>query len=171
MEHVRTLGFVDTAALTATYVLKHKKELAKSDDVLHIGVNTLDLVVGGKALPVVGQWRAAEAFLARFRGKAAPFFNGAPVALKRATIYSVAPRGRVMWHEDDIRPNLFRVHLCLIPAPGAWVYSGGDSVVLPVGFPTWIDHRVLNSEVNAGLEFTTHKMVFELEAEVEDADG
>ena len=73
------------------------------------------------------------------------------------------PGGFVDWSYDEARGP--HAHICLVPGPGAWVYSGGESAVLPVGQLTLVDHRKLWSAANYG-----DYPVIHLVAELYDAD-
>lgn len=67
-------------------------------------------------------------------------------------VESMRPGGHIAWHADETpyAKCYDRFRLCLIPSPAAWLYSGGDSQILPVGQLTWINHLVLHSAINGG---------------------
>ena len=165
MSAFTSLGFFDTSTFTATYVMKYRQMMLESNDPLHYAVKTLDLVKDGEEQTVVAYWRAAKALIQRIEAHLATQPRLAKIV--NAQVVALGPLARIAW-DDTSRDNvegLLRVHLVLIPCPGAWVYSNGEQAILPVGFATIVNHAGLNSEINADYRHTTHKLVLELQLE------
>lgn len=140
--NIEPLGFIDTAAFTSRFVTKHRTELAAEED----GTDRLWLRDEHGDLPPLKDWKSANALLAKIRSGASKFL-GKPGALGRVAIVSLKPNTTTPWRleTDD---SIYRLQVCLIPSPAAYIYSGGETALLPVGMLNLINHRVWCSEVN-----------------------
>lgn len=69
--------------------------------------------------------------------------------------------GYIDWHRDEgsYATAYDRFHVCMIPAPGAWLYSGGEAAMLPVGQLTWFNNQALHSAINGPVCARTHLIV------------
>lgn len=67
-------------------------------------------------------------------------------------VVSLKPFGWVDWHVDmgPYAEAYNRMHCCLVPSPGAWLYSGGEAAILPMGQLTYFNNRTLHSALNMG---------------------
>lgn len=165
------LAFVDTAQATALLVTKYRERFGrdarreKHPNSPHHDTQTI--ILRGPAegddwfadedqvdYPILKEWKSARNLLARIRVALAPLpsFQGKPVVFGKAMIVTLKPGGFVDWHVDEgeYAAAHDRVHLCLLPSPGAWLYSGGEQVNPPVGQLTYMNNRVLHSAVNLG---------------------
>lgn len=149
---IRPVGFLDTWACSSTVFAKYKDRFNGD------GLSLLPLRGSEHALPLLAEFRSAKALLSRVRTSAAPFFGRTP-DMGEAHIVRLEPGAFVPWSSDEARGP--HAHLCLVPAPGAWIYCGGDSAVLPVGQLTLVDHRKLWSAANFG-DYPTVHLVAEL---------
>ena len=151
---IRTFGFFDVSRLAASYTLINSKERVESDDPLHTRVWRTPLDAAREK-----PWRAAEAFLTKLRGEASALFNGIPPVITNAVVRSISPGGRIDWHQD--KGEGVQVHVCLVPSPGAWLYCGGEGVVLGWGHVTAIERAAWHSEINFG-PVTMSKLVLDM---------
>lgn len=164
--NLRPLGFLDTSRLSASYTLVTSKEAVDSRDHYHHGVRTLWLRQEGEDAEILTRdkpWKAAKAFLTKLRNEAAPFFGGTVPALGDVAIRSIVPQGRIDWHAEHgpEHARIREVHICLTPSPGAWLYCGGEGMVLNVGHLVYLNRMAMHSEVNFG-PVTMTKLVAEL---------
>lgn len=155
---IAALGFVDTSAFTAMFVVKHK---ARQEAGL---LRLRDIKDGEESptdLPILKEWKSARALLSRIRSGAAPFFDGKTPELGKAWIETLPPGSGTPWtlEEGDYAQEHVRLRICLIPAPDAWTMSGQAHLVLNVGMVNVVEHRVLHSEVNFSDHARTHLVV------------
>lgn len=174
--NLRPLGFLDVSRLAASYLLFASKEAADSRDQHHHGVRTLWLRQEGEDAGILTRdkpWKAGRAFLTKIRNETAPMFGGVAPVLGDVCLRSIVPGGRIDWHADhgEERSRIRQLHLCLIPSPGAWVYCGGEALVLNVGGATLVNHMVLHSEINMGPCTMTKAVVELIPPEPTDADA
>lgn len=82
-------------------------------------------------------------------------------ALGKVMIAELAPGGAIGWHVDegDYAEAHERFHVPLTTNPGCVMYSGGESIHLPVGMLTAFDNHALHSAINAGLTPRMHLIV------------
>jgi hypothetical protein len=155
--NIQPIGFVDTAHLTAMFVLKHKD--AAVDGVLVLR----DIGDDGEAadLPLLKGWKSARAVLSKIRAGAAPFFEGVTPELGKAWIETLPPHSATPWliGDDDYALAHVRLRVCLIPSPSAFTLSGEHTGSLLVGIVNRVEHRVLCSEVNHAAHPRTHLVV------------
>lgn len=155
--NVQPLGFLDTSRFTAAFVLKHRVAMTPLTESL----DTLPLRKGDEDLPILAEWKSAKALLTRIRTAAAPYFDNQTPDLGDAAVMSMRPGGALDWsvEEGEYAESHRLLHLCLIPAPGLWVYSNGEAAVLPVGQLTFVNRRALHSVVNFGEHTGVHLVV------------
>jgi hypothetical protein len=151
--NIQPIAFVDTWAFSSALFLKYKDRFGGS----HPSMSLLPLRSGEGALPILGEWKTARALLARVRNAAAIWLGGA-AELGSAAVVQVCAGGFIEW---QVEPDLtYRtLHLPVVPSPGAWVYSGGDGAVLPVGQLTWVNRAVPWSAINLGDHPVIHLVV------------
>lgn len=153
--NLTALGFTDVSRLAASFVLLTSKEAADSRDKLHHGVRSLHLIADGEEADILTRdkpWKVAKSFLTRLRNEAAPLFGGVAPKIENASVRSVTPGGRIDWWADhgEETQALRQVHVGLVPSPGAWLYCGGEAIVLNVGTVMLVNTRALHSEINLG---------------------
>lgn len=180
MANFLALGFVDTSVCTANLVLKFRDRFGqdarreKAPGSPHHDTDAI-LLRGPKDpspanwfgdiehvdYPILKEWKSAANLLSRIRNAAAPFLKGQQAVLGKAMVVRLKPKGFVDWHVDEGEYAAVhdRLHICLIPSPGAWLYSGGEMACPPVGQITWINNRVLHSATNLGDVARVHLIV------------
>ena len=152
---IRPIGFVDTWAFSSALFAKYKDRFGGE----HHSAQILPLRSRDAALPILAEWKSAKALLTRLRAAAAQGFDGRTPEIGEASVVQMIGGGHVEWSADDARGP--HAHICIVPAPGAWVFSGGDSSVLPPGQLTLVDHRQLWSAANFG-EYPAIHLIAEL---------
>lgn len=143
---ITPIGFIDTSAFTAYYIVKYKAfDVLRSDD--------------GDS-PLLKEWKSARALLTRIKNKATEI-RRAPVALGRAWIEVLGPQSGTPWSVDDTAytDRFMRLRIALIQPPGCWSFSGAASAQLAVGQVNAIENRALCSEVNLGDHARVHLIV------------
>lgn len=107
---------------------------------------------------ILKDWKSARAILARIKDAVQPLFPDRNIVLGKAMIVRLKVGGYVDWHTDEGEYAKVhdRAHLCLLPSPGAWLYSGGEAYQPPVGQLTWFNNRVPHSALNMGPVARTH---------------
>ena len=102
--------------------------------------------------PIMKEWKAARITMLKIRNAAAGLNGGKPVQIGKAMVVSLKVGGHVDWHTDEgeYAEAHLRLHVCLVPSPGAWLYSGGEAANIPVGQLTFFQNRVLHSAINTG---------------------
>lgn len=155
---IQQIGFLDTSAFTAMYVVKHKDKLV--DGILDLRSIKGD-DVDASDLPILKEWKGARALLARLRAGAAPFLGNVTPNLGRAWIEVLPPFSGTQWslEEGDYAADHLRTRTCLIPSPGAVSHCGAVAANLLVGTVNVIDHRQLCCEVNHGEHARVHLIV------------
>lgn len=116
----------------------------------------LPLRLAEGALPILAEWKTAKALLSRTRAALAPFFGGKTPELGEAALVRLKAGGHLEWGFADAGHSF---HLPIVPSPGAWVYSGGEAAVLPVGQLTFVNRRVLHSAINLGEHPVIHLVI------------
>ncbi len=109
------------------------------------------------ALPILAEWKSAKALLNRLRLMAAAYLNAHDLELGEAALVLLKAQGMVEWSVRE--SDWASLQLCIVPSPSAWVYSGGECSVLPVGQLTFVNRRVLHSAVNFGNHPCIHLVV------------
>ena len=144
MSHIVPLEFIDTWAFSAALFARHKDRFTGD----HLAM--LPLRSQGGPLPILSEWKSAKALLSKVRNAAAPLLGGKAGVLGEAALVRLAPGGYMEWTCETSEYALahHRLHLCVVPAPGCCVLSGGESGVLPVGMLTYVNRSVLHSAVN-----------------------
>lgn len=141
---IRAIGFLDTWAFSSALFAKYKDRLGGD----HRSALILPLRSAAGPLPILAEWKSAKALLTRLRAAAAPAFDGKTPEIGEASVVQLSAGGFVEWSQDEARGP--HAHICIVPSPNAWLYSGGDSSVLPPGQLTLVDHRCLWSAANFG---------------------
>jgi hypothetical protein len=144
---IKAIGFVDASFFTAMFITKYKTQLVGEGP-----LRTLPLMKDGSPLPVLKEWKSGRSLLGRIKSV---LNTGEPVEFGDVAIMQLDPGGYVPW-AADAGATTDRYHLCLIPSPACWTYSGGSGAVLPVGQLTQVDHRALYSIVNFSEHACTH---------------
>lgn len=167
----RALAFLDTSYVTATLVNRHKDAWAadtQRQDMAgspHHDTQTI-LLRGPKDpspanwfsdipqvdYPILKEWKSARALLARIKDAVQPLLGDDKAVLGKVMIVRLKSPGWVDWHVDEgeYAARHDRTHLCLIPSPGAFLYSGGEQAQPPVGQLTWVNNIVPHAALNMG---------------------
>lgn len=76
----------------------------------------------------------------------------APPEFGKIMVVSLRPGGKVDWHSDQgpYAEAYDRFHVCLVPSPGAFLFSGGMAMTLQPGVICWVNNRTLHSAINVG---------------------
>lgn len=176
----RALAFLDTSVCTATLVNKYRDAW---------GQNTQRQTTAGSPhhdtqaiflrgpqnptvenwfedipqvdYPILKEWKSARALLARIKDAVQPLFPNSSIVLGKAMIVRLKVGGYVDWHVDegDYAKVHDRAHLCLLPSPGAFLYSGGETAQPAVGMLTYMNNRVPHSALNMGPVPRVHLIV------------
>lgn len=150
----RTLGFFDASRFTAQMLLAHSGEFEDSPDPAHHAIASLWLRKHGTDTEREVAWIGARNILVRFANEAALAFNGVPPDLDSLEVRRTDPGASTDWSipsfEEDYASRLFRVQLELVPSPGFMLFTGVAQVPMMVGAATWVDWRVIGSEINVG---------------------
>jgi hypothetical protein len=125
--------------MTANLLVRHKEA---------VQLGTMSLVENGQNQPILDNFKSARALLERIKRVIA--LPGQEIRL--AEVRSLQPLEVHDWYQDKSQEGetLLRFHITLVPSPGAWLYSGGDSMVPPVGQIVLINHRAYHSMINFG---------------------
>jgi hypothetical protein len=134
---------VDTWAFASALHVKFKDRFVGGGD----GYDFLPLRTETRALPILSEWKSAKSLLSRVANAAAPLFGNQTPDLGAADLLRIRAGGVVPWAVRE-PTGWLSLALCIIPAPGAWLYAGGEAAVLPVGQLTLINRQALNSAVN-----------------------
>lgn len=152
------IDFLDTSTFTANLLLRHKAKFQE----LEPGLSVLPLRNDAGDLPVLAEWGSAKALLSRIRSTAARILpEGKPGVLARAHVVTLNPGTVVPWgvDEEEYGATVHRLHVCVIPSPGCWIYAGGESANPAVGILTLVNHQTLYSAINIGQHPCTHLIV------------
>lgn len=176
----RALGFVDASVFTSALVSKyrdlwHRNRQRQSYEgsphhdtqaILLRGPEDPSLENWLQDVPQVDyallkEWKSAQSLLARIRDTLQPLVGERPVIFGKVMAVRLKAGGHVDWHVDegDYAAIHDRVHLCLLPSPGAFLYSGVEIAQPPVGQLTWFNNRALHSAVNIGPVPRVHLIV------------
>lgn len=141
---LRVLGFVDTSMMTANLMVRHRDCIKDGSFILRDEATDR---------PILTTFKSAKNLLNRIRR----MVNDTAV-IQRAEVVSLPPGAHTPWHEQKSvdTETMIRLHVCLVPSPGAWLYCGGDAMVAPVGQLVLLDHRALHSEINLGMNDRIH---------------
>jgi len=152
---LRSIGFIDTSMMTANLLVRHRDSFTDG---------SLLLRDGDGDRPILDKFKSAKNLLNRIRR-----LMGETSVIRRAEIISLPPGGFTSWREEKSveTEQMARVHVCLVPSPGAWLYCGGDALVAPVGQMLLLDHRMLHSEINLGMNDRIHLVVDVVPADAE----
>lgn len=147
---IRPVGFLDLSNMTSTFVRTYRERL--KDDSNYPGAQTLLLRSATSDGSILKDWKTARAVLMRLKNEAAPFLGGKPAVLGKAMVVSLKPSSWTDWEFSDDEYSLahIRLHICMVPSPLAFVYSGGAGLNLPVGQVFAVDQQALHSEINLG---------------------
>ena len=156
--NIRSIAFLDTSFFQSALIGKYRQAFAPSTDPLHHGLDILPLTAN-----TLREWKSGRALLSRIKAGAAPFFDGKSAELGDAAVLAVKPGAWIDWHADEgeYAESHLRLHLCIVPSPGAYVFCGIENAILPVGQIVFVNHRVLHSEINVG-DYTTYKLVVDV---------
>ena len=176
----RPLAFLDTQYVTATLVSKYRdawgREIQRQTAAGSPHHDTQAIFLRGPQnptvenwfedipqvdYPILKDWKSARAILARIKDAIQPLFPDRPIILGKAMVVRLKVGGFVDWHVDEGEYAKVhdRAHLCLLPSPGAWLYSGGEVAQPPVGQLTYFNNRVPHSALNMGPVARTHLIV------------
>lgn len=146
--NIRQIGFLDVSTCMAGFVRLYQEKLKPDGD----GLETFLLRSAEADAPILREWASARKLLARLKNEAAPFLNGKPATLGKAMVTRLKPGSHTPWSFDDsdYGSDHLRLHICLIPSPMAFLYSGGEMANPAVGVVTYFNTQVLHSEVNIG---------------------
>lgn len=152
---IQPLGFIDTSAFTAMFVVKYKERMKDGVLWLRGGPDTL---VAAEDAPILKEWKSARALLQRIRNKAA---ETSPAELGRAWIETLDPHSGTPWsmEPDEHTAAFARLRVCLLTAPGCWSFSGSVNAQLAVGVVNLVENRVISSEANFSDHPRTHLIV------------
>lgn len=150
MNHIVPVAFIDTSLMTANLLIRHKDHI--KDGVMRLRDDD--------DLPILQSFKSAKVVFGRIRKALAR--DGVPPELGRAFIEVLAAGDTLSWRveEDEYALEHDRLHLCLVPSPGAWLYAGGEMLSPGVGWLTFFNQRVLHSEANFGLVDRIHLVVY-----------
>lgn len=87
--------------------------------------------------------------------------TGKPAHFGKIMVVGLKPNGWVDWHIDtgEYATAHDRFHMCLVPSPGAWLYSGGYTAILPPGQLTYVENHIPHSALNMGPVERVHLIV------------
>lgn len=156
---IRPICFIETAQLTAYFLLKYKDRLRNG--VLELrGEDATDVLAGIVDRPILQEWKTARSFLHRMQQKAQTVFNK-PVDLGKAWIEVLPGNSAVPWalYEDDYAQAVVRTRTGLIHAPDCFTFSGHFREAIGTGVVNLVEHRVLHSETNFSEFPRTHLVV------------
>lgn len=84
-----------------------------------------------------------------------------PCFFGKAMVVALKPGGHVDWHVDEgpYAEAHMRFHICLVPSPFSFIYSGAMMAALPVGQLTFVDNRAKHAAINLGSVDRIHLIV------------
>lgn len=150
---MRPLFFIDTSMLLATLMTRQKEAWAPLEDgIEEIPLRVIDEEGAVLDTPRYREWKSAQAVLGRIRAAGPTLLDGHKVRFGKASLQRFAPGAVLPWSRGE---GLYvdahhSLELCIIPAPGAFSYSGEVCANLPVGQLTWVDTKQLHSAANHG---------------------
>lgn len=151
---IQPIGFLETDAFQATFVLKYRSLLSADLN----GVDTLLLRTATEDTPLLAEWKAAKTLLTKIRNGASRFLGGEPAELGCVEIQRFKPQTATPWRIDEDN-GCFRLHLGIIPSPDMWVMSGAARSMVAVGSLVLIDHQILHCETNFADHPAVHLVV------------
>lgn len=100
--------------------------------------------------PLLETWPSARKVLDAIGSSHALRAGGAYPQFGKVMIVKLKAGGVVDWHVDEgsYAEAHDRFHVCMVPTPGAWLYSGGQGAILQVGALTFFNNRVLHCAAN-----------------------
>jgi Aspartyl/Asparaginyl beta-hydroxylase len=119
-----------------------------------------------KETQTLTEWATMKSLLA----KARKAIMNEPIAkqylsgeMGRAMVSRLDPGSTIFWHVDDgpYHEKNIRFHLPLVTNPGCLLYSGPESMHVPVGLLTYFNNRVRHSAANWG-QFHRLHLIFEM---------
>ena len=154
---IQPLGFIDTAAFSSWFHVKHREKM--TDGILNLRTIKPDDVDYSET-PLVREWKSARAILLRIRNRAAETLKG-PTDLGKAFIETLPPHTGSPWtrEDQDYAAQYARLRICLFSAPGCWTFSGMTQAQLSVGVVNLVENRQLCSELNLSDHPRTHLVV------------
>lgn len=176
----RPIAFIDTQFFTATLVSKYRDAWGQNAQRQNFERSphhdTQSILLRGPQnptlenwfediaqidYPILKDWKSARAILARIKDAVQPLFPGRNIVLGKAMIVRLKVGGFVDWHVDEGEYAMKhdRAHLCLLPSPGAWLYSGGEVAQPPVGQVTYFNNHAPHSALNMGPVARVHLIV------------
>lgn len=141
--NIRPLTFVDSWAFASILHGRYKDRFTGSAP----GYSVLTLRDHDGPLPILAEWKSAKALLSRIANAASPIFGGEVPDLGVAELVKISAGGVIPWNAEE-PSEWVSLALCIVPAPGAWLYSGGEAAVLPVGQLTIVRRDLLHSAIN-----------------------
>ena len=157
MNHIRPIGWMDSAKLTANFILRYADQLSSDGPVLKLHLRDddrgdLPILTGDR------KFGSAVNFLQRLKQTAAPFLGGKPADLGSVWIERLMPNGHTPWSQED-EPELIRLHIALTTNPHAFLYCGGEGVNLGIGVVNYVNAQALTSAANFGTAPRDHLVV------------
>ena len=154
---IRPIGFLDTSAVMARYVLKYRDQA--NNGLLYL--RDLDDEGEAQDLPLLKEWRSAKALLNRYKATASEMMKGQTAVLGKAWIETLPGAHGTPWtiEEDEYAQVHIRTRTCLIPVPQTYTFSGEEKVTIGVGTVNIVEHRILHCEVNFSAYPRTHLIV------------
>lgn len=174
----RPMLFLDTSIMTANLLLRHKVRFQDdrrrqetpgsahhdTESIILRGPKGDDVAAWFADIPhqdmaILKEFKSAKSVLTRIANALA--VDGVPGKIGKAMIVSLKPGGFIDWHTDEgaYAEAYNRFHVCLIPSPGAFLYSGGEQASPAVGWLTFFNNRALHSAINLGQTPRVHLIV------------
>lgn len=165
------LDFIDTSLMAAALLLKHAPHF-KDDKrrqmfagsphhdtetillrgpVGEVSRESWQMDVEHVDAPLLAEWPSARKVIAAVAASHEKR-SGRPPEFGKIMVVRLKAGGHVDWHVDEgtYAEAHDRFHLCLVPSPGAWLYSAGAAQILPPGQLAFFDNRHLHSVINLG---------------------
>lgn len=156
---IRSTGvFLQTADFAARYQLVFKKRLDQG--LLYLRDIPEDEETAHD-LPILEEWKTAQALLKRFRAASAAFLGGEPAKLGKVWLEQLPGHSATPWtlEEDEYAQAHIRTRTCIICAPDAFSFCGAAGLLLSPGIVNVVEHRVLCSEINLSSYPRVHLIV------------
>lgn len=168
---IAPLDFIDVSHMAAALVMKHsvhfRDDTRRQDVIGSPHHDTETILLRGPAgevsreswfadvahtdMPILAKWPTARQVIEAIAVSHKRRTGGEPV-FGKIMVVSLKPGGSVDWHTDQgaYAEAHDRMHICLQPSPGAWLFSGGAQAILPMGQLAYFDNHVLHSAINLG---------------------
>jgi hypothetical protein len=164
--NIRPIHFIDAAAMTAALLTRHKTSWSEPLD----GVQLMPLRATAPdeersaQTPLLRDWPSAKGVLAQIKKVAAALLEGNEVVFGDVVLERFAPQAYTPWLRDegDYADRHYRLHLPLVPSPGAMVICGGETWSPAALMLTWVNHQALHSTLNLA-EYPFIRLVVDVE--------